>query len=829
AVIHGSGGMGKTALATELVRWLVRSSRFERAVFVSVEPQNVQDVKGVLDVIGRQLLPKYTVAQYKTLDEALQPVARALRDHRTLILLDNLESVLPNSEGVNPAGVADVTELLALCEKLLAASEKTRLIFTSREVLPAPFKQNTVELDRLHKNEAIQLVEKVMAQHGWQPPASDDARTPEEIEELVNVVDRHPRALVLLAREVATGVRATTQNVAALMAKLEAENTGDRENSLYASVELSLRRLPAEVRERVNRLAVFHGGGHLAVMATVMVVQQRDIIALAQQLTQIGIAEMQDYGYLRLDPALPAYLKLGIGQEEFSLLKSAWAEAMLKLTSFLRGQIFENSNMALVLTLFELPNLLALLAWLDELLDNDSSSAKIVCDAAGSIEQILAPLNRPVALAKAVKLREKSADQITEWGSVRFENERLVIERLLASGELLSAHEKVQNLLEKFREVGTDAYQDAGFDVALTHVLFGKILYKRGVITHALDEFIVAQQLFENLGKQGEHMASVASTEQANCMSALGRLDEAAEKYLESIGRDEKGKRLRDVAVGKAQLANVLRMQGKYTEAFDEYQGVLSIFEKQNEPQSIAAILHQIGMVYEEIHDDENAEIVYRRSLEICTKGNYRHDEAGSLSQLGNLYVKLERLEEALTFYRQAVDIYIETSDLRHEGFVRNGVAYTLLQLNRYSEARLEIMRAIECQKHLDQAAEIWRSFHTLYQIEATTDHTDAAHDAWTQARDTYLAYRKRGGHAQSLGGQLIDEVLVLRQIGQLSKAIQPLTKASFETDTPMWAKLLAPKILSVLQGSRNRALADDNALDYDDAAEVLFLMERLG
>ena len=104
-----------------------------------------------------------------------------------------------------------------------------------------------------------------MAQHGWQPPASDDARTPEEIEELVDVVNRHPRALVLLAREVASGVRATTQNIAELMAKLEAENTGDRENSLYASVELSLRRLPAEVRERVNRLAVFHGGGHLAI------------------------------------------------------------------------------------------------------------------------------------------------------------------------------------------------------------------------------------------------------------------------------------------------------------------------------------------------------------------------------------------------------------------------------------------------------------------------------------------------------------------------------------------------------------------------------------
>jgi hypothetical protein len=140
-------------------------------------------------------------------------VERALQDFSTLILFDNMESVLPDHEGINPAGAADVTELLALCKKLLGASERTRLLFTSREVLPAPFAQNTVELGRLHKDEAILLVEKVMAKHNWQPPASDDAHTPEEIEELVNVVDCHPRALVLLAREVARGVRAATENI----------------------------------------------------------------------------------------------------------------------------------------------------------------------------------------------------------------------------------------------------------------------------------------------------------------------------------------------------------------------------------------------------------------------------------------------------------------------------------------------------------------------------------------------------------------------------------------------------------------------------------------
>jgi hypothetical protein len=35
--------------------------------------------------------------------------------------------------------------------------------------------------------------------------------------------------------------------------------------------------------------------------------------------------------------------------------------------------------------------------------------------------------------------------------------------------------------------------------------------------------------------------------------------------------------------------------------------------------------------------------------------------------------------------------------------------------------------------------------------------------------------------------------------------------------------------LLAVLNGSRDAALADDPALDYDDAAELLFLMERLG
>ena len=47
AVVRGQGGEGKTTLAVELARWLVRTNRFRRAAFVSLEQYT--DARSVLD------------------------------------------------------------------------------------------------------------------------------------------------------------------------------------------------------------------------------------------------------------------------------------------------------------------------------------------------------------------------------------------------------------------------------------------------------------------------------------------------------------------------------------------------------------------------------------------------------------------------------------------------------------------------------------------------------------------------------------------------------------------------------------------------------------
>ncbi|MCP4429171.1 MAG: tetratricopeptide repeat protein, partial [Chloroflexi bacterium] len=518
-----------------------------------------------------------------------------------------------------------------------------------------------------------------------------------------------------------------------------------------------------------NRLAVFHGGGHVANMAMVMGIEAESVGGVAERLVGVGLAEMQEYNYLRLDPALPAYLKLDQTPEQLAELEVAWAQAMVQLVDFLYKEQFKDSRMAARLTLLELPNLLALLDWLaqlvaaDGLSDEAISLAETVSRTARYIEQLLEFLGRPQALAQAVAVREKAAAVIPDWGQTRFQNERLLIERLLGQNQLQPAYEKAQALLEKAQALGPTAYRGADYDLALAHILLGRVLRKGGRAAPALDLLAESQRLFEALGERGEHMASAALTEQADCLKALGRLDEAAETYEEGIERSEKLEDFRQVAVGKMQLADVLRRQGKYAAAVAGYEEARDIFEQQNEPATVATAWHQMGIALQDAGQYDEAERAYRRSLEIKTQHNNRAGQASSLGQLGNLYNdNLNRPEEAVTFYRQAADIFVELGDLRSEGTVRNNIADTLRKLKRYDEARPEIMRAIECDRQFGHAAEPWKSFDILQQIETAVGNQSAARSAWAQARDAYLAYRRQGGYAQQGNGKLVEYIVGL-------------------------------------------------------------------
>ena len=271
-------------------------------------------------------------------------------------------------------------------------------------------------------------------------------------------------------------------------------------------------------------------------------------------------------------------------------------------------------------------------------------------------------------------------------------------------------------------------------------------------------------------------------------------------------------------------------MQKKYAEAVAGHEEALAIFEKQGEPKMMATAWHQIGRVHQEVGDYESAEAAYRRSLEIKSQNDDRAGQASSLVQLGILYKEhLHRPEEAIVFERQAVDIAIETGDLAKEGLRRSNIANTLCQLKRYDEARAEIMWAIECYKPFGTAVELWKSFDILHDIEEASGNPTAARSAWMQARDAYLAYRRQGGYANQGNGELVEYVVGLiaqKKVDEIEPLFNQLMNDPSSSDS---CKATIQAMIKILNGSRDKALGDDATLNYADAAELLFLIERLG
>ena len=323
-------------------------------------------------------------------------------------------------------------------------------------------------------------------------------------------------------------------------------------------------------------------------------------------------------------------------------------------------------------------------------------------------------------------------------------------------------------------------------------------------------------------------MASVCFTEQGDCLLDLGRLDEAAAAYEESIRRAEQLGDDREVAVGKGQLGTVRMQQRRYPEALAAYAEARERFTQLDEPGSVAVIWHQTGMVYQEAGQPEAAEDAYRKSLAIKVRLGDVAGQASTLVQLGNLYDDvLDRPEEAVAFYRQAADKYVEIGDVAKEGTARNNLADTLRKLRRLDEARQEIRRAIECKAQFGHASEPWKTWAILADIETDAGNPAAAAEAKRKAIACYLAYRRDGGENHDEPGRICLAVTQSLLAGDPASAASLLQQLAADPDAAGFGGFIRA-LQAIVAGSRDRTLADAPDLDYTMAAEILFLIETL-
>ena len=839
AVIRGQGGEGKTALAAELARWLVRSQQVRRAAFVSVESHGHSHA--VLDALGRQLVsPTYSAAKAESQEQAILPIERALRERPTLLVIDNMESVLlppylDTPEPLSEEAERELTAILALAERLGRAGQ-TRILFTSREALPAPFAtpRQVRELRQLERPDAVKLIERALAAGEGQTGAAEGEEAlraqREDIEALADAVRGHARTLALLAPELRRrGVEATRLALEELMAELERRFPGSREQSLFASVELSLRRLSETNRQRARVLGVFHGGVDLVVLRMMTAWEPAELGALAGELVASGLATPTPPAHLSLNPALCPYLKMKLEPEEREGLTTRWRQAMAAFLIFLEKQRSKNAELAATLTVLELPNLFALLDQTQGTAEPEATIAQ-----ATSLYSLLQNLGKPRLLERVGRVRDTAAAALGEsWSHARFEATRTRLEQHLAGNQSREALAGARLLLERARAAGERAYQEADYDLAMACLLLAQVLQTAGGAGEALPLAHEAGQRFEAIARErpdggAATMAYKCIADQGNCLLALGRPDKAAAAYEEAIRRAEQRGDDREVAVVRGQIGSVRLDQRLYQEALAAYQDALQRFTRLNEPASMAVAWHQIGIAQQDAGQPEAAEEAYNQSLAISVRLGDTAGQAMTLNQLGNLYDDdLQRHEEAVAFYRRAAFFYSELGVGGNEGRCQSNLAETLRKLHRLDEARRAIRRAIACKAPLGHAAEPWNSWAILSAIETDAGNPAAATEARRQALSAFLAYRRGGGENHLPDGRL---ALLVRQ----ALAAGDPASVAFQLQQVAAAPEAAQRLpfLSALQaiagGGRDPALAEDPALGYREAAEVLLLIEAL-
>jgi tetratricopeptide (TPR) repeat protein len=834
AVIRGQGGEGKTALAAEFARWMVRSHQIRRAAFVSVETHS--NVHAVLDAIGRQLVPGYSVATFKDLEQAILPVERVLAEQSTLLVVDNMESILlppylETPEALSEDAADDVEAILELCKQLNAKGH-ARIVFTSREALPAPFdaERNRRELHRLDREDAVKFVERVLNQEtGGAGAAADVAR--ESIEQLVDAVHGHARTLTLLAPALRRrGVEATRASLVELMEEMERKYPGSREKSVFASVELSLRRMSPANRERARVLGVFHGGVDLDMLRVMMQWEESDVTSLAAELIETGLAAPNPYDHLTLNPALCPYLRGQMNPAEGESLMTRWVEAMSRYAAFLYWERSQRAQMSATLTLLELPNLFALLDHMQRAAD-----AEATIELVSWLYGLLQGLGRSRLIERVAHVRDAAAETLGEtWTGAQFRTQRTRIQQQLAAMQLREAFDSVQELLRRARAAGEKAYSGADYDLAHGCWLSARVLHTAGAAEQALSVLEEAQKRFESIVQEraseaAEGMVSACITETADCLLSLGRLDEAASAYEEAIGRDEQRGAERDIAVGKGQLGSVRLMQRRYDEALKAFEETRERFARLDEPGSVAISWHQIGLVYQKIGELEAAEDAYRKALAIRVQLGDLSGQATTLAQLANLYDNVpERREQAIAFYRQAAEMYVKLGDEANEGRTRNNLADALRKLRRFGEARSEVRRAIKCKEHLGHTGSIWNAWAILNEIETADGDPASAAKANRKAKEHYLAYRRDGGENHQTDGRIAVTVTEAMLAGDPAAAASILQQCAAAPNLPAWLGPFIHALQAIVAGSRDRTLADAPDLHYTIAAEILLLIETL-
>ena len=389
-VIHGFGGVGKTALVRESADWLTRTSMYDAANFVSFEHGG--DAATLLSALGTFLGMydgHYNPNETKAALAKLEP---ALKQKRTLVIADNMESILPSGDAPLEAVIRT-----QLWEVLLKLSQMgAGVLLTTRDTAfgdgsMAPRKAVAhLALGGLHPEDSYVLASRLLEYLGI-----DRAKAPYgELRELLHQLDYHPLAIQLVLPALGASsltLAQLTADFSTLLPRFQDDTETGRNRSLLASLEYSLRRLSQAQRALLPRLALFEGGASENNLLAITEIPELEWMQLRSALEQAALLTAEQVEgiavpYLHFHPVLAPYLRSQPGADD-PALRERYAQRYADLANYLYNEDDWHPQEVRALVLKELPNLRRVLELLLEAGELDAAS-----DMAESIARFLTVL-----------------------------------------------------------------------------------------------------------------------------------------------------------------------------------------------------------------------------------------------------------------------------------------------------------------------------------------------------------------------------------------------------------------------------------------------------
>jgi tetratricopeptide (TPR) repeat protein len=639
--LHGFGGQGKTALAQEAGRWLLKTGMFDRVCFV-----DYAQFQGV-DSVGLAVTTLATVLGQSLLDG--NGATAALKQIRTLLILDNLESLEPEP----------LRELLAAA---IAWSEAgaSRLLLTTRS---PDFRQAGYETTGTRRHlalalsglgsvdypdDAIDYLRSSMALLGGLSAAGlGRTHSRQGLIALCQQVEFHPLSLALLAGQLQTQTVAAVGNgLERLLA--ESRDVPDKDRSLMASLRLSLERLDGGAREWLPRLGVFQSGAMEPDLMAIAEVEEATWQPLRQQLEATGLIQVESLPgvgvpYLKFHPTLAPALWSEVAAEMQQELLSRHRRRYYELSGYLYQQDRQYPDAARAIARRELPNLMFAV--------KGAIAAQEEC-AIEFVESVSKFLNFFGLNRDRAALSQQASSLAVTVGSQSW-----YLSRTNEAEQLLNAG-RTEAASQQFEQILAGLGSQPSFNRCQTLNRLGRCLKAQRQLSAAAQHYRSALAEADQLEAADgvNRQKGVLQSDLADVLRDMGDYAGAKAAYEASLVIDEElGGDERGSAVTKGQLGTLALVQGNLAEAEQRYQEALATFQRLHEPASEAGVWHNLGMVYQEAQQWQAAEQAYRRSAELREALGDRLGAAKTWSQLAIVTELSGNPRDAEAWYRKAL------------------------------------------------------------------------------------------------------------------------------------------------------------------------------